>query len=166
MKRLTLTVLFFLLTACTQLVPTPDDFPPPPGTVIVDFPNNTPEPRFVPLPYPIASGDMVEAEAFLLRLQTNAAAGNADGIAESVFYPINVRVNGQTVALNSPDEFIQNYTQIFSDKILKALSETTTDALMSGPEGISIGNGELWFNLFCMDAACAQREFLITQINN
>jgi len=162
-----LTVLIYLFAAaCTQLVPTPYDFPPPPGTVIVEFPNNTPEPRFVPLPYPIASGDMVEAEAFLLRLQTNAVAGNADGIAESVFYPINVTVNGQTVSLTSSDEFIQNYNQVFNDKILTALSETATDALMSGAEGISIGDGELWFNLFCMDAACAQREFLITQINN
>jgi hypothetical protein len=44
--------------------------------------------------------------------------------------------------------------------------DNSEEDLVNGVVGIRVGNGELWFNLFCMDAACTEKEFLITQINN
>lgn len=34
------------------------------------------------------------------------------------------------------------------------------------PDGVQAANGAIWFNLFCVDAACTEAHFLITQINN
>lgn len=166
MKKLILIALVFLSLTCTQIIPTPNDFPMPPMTVIVEFPNYTSTPVFVPLLQPIANSDMPDAESFLLIIKTNMMAGNDQGIAERVLYPINVIVNGQSMTIRTKDEFIQNYEQIFNETLLNALTEIDEDGLVSGAEGIRVGNGELWFNLFCMDTTCTQKNFLITQINN
>jgi len=165
MKKLSFLILLFAV-ACGQIIPTPNDFPPPPTTIIDDFPDYTAMPTFVPRPQFITSDDMVDARSFFLLLKTNMMAGNDQGVAERILYPINVNVNGQNMKISTPTEFVQNYKQIFNDTVVSALTETNEDNLLSGIDGIRVGNGELWFNLFCMDAACAQKEFLITQINN
>lgn len=160
-----LIALVFLFAACAPIIATPNDFPPP-MTGIVEFPNYTSTPAFVPLLQPITNSDMSDAGSFFLIVKTNMMAGNDQGIAERVLYPINVSVNGKSMTIQTTDEFIQNYEQIFNEKIFNALTEIEDDSLVSGAQGIRVGNGELWFNLFCMDAACTRKYFLITQINN
>jgi len=165
MKKLIL--LSLLIASCGKITPTPNDFPPRPATVIVEFPNRTPAPTFKPRPQIIFNADMADAQNFFLLLRTSAVSGDNLWVAERVLYPINAKINGRITPIHSADEFVQNFNQIFNDKIFNALSSTHTENLIAAPEGVRVGlGGELRFNLFCMDAACAQKDFLITQINN
>ena len=155
-----------LLAACASVLPTPNDFPPPPSTVIVEFPTaafftQTPEPRR----QPVTEDDMVDARNFLLILRTRVAAGDDYGIAESVKYPITVNVGGP-VEIFTAEEFVAQYDRIFNDKVIHALTNMGEEDLIRLPPGIRIGQGEIWFDLFCVDAACSDTQFLITQINN
>lgn len=164
--------LTFLLSACASILPTPNDFPPPPTfdimppplTVIVEFPNVTVTPTFAPRQQPITQEKMSDARNFFLILYTHALSGDSYGIAENVKYPITVKINGATVITNA-DEFIANYDAIFNDRILEALGNTNEENLILLPEGIRVSQGEIWFNLFCMDVVCGDPQFLITQIN-
>jgi hypothetical protein len=155
-----------LLTACTLK---PNDFPPPPPemTVIVEFPPATPLPP-TPTPSPkfIMSEDISDAETFFLILKTATMAGDDQAVASRVYYPINVRVNGQMTTIHDESEFLENYDQIFNATIVNTLTATGESDLSNLPDGIRVGNGELWFGLFCPDAACREPVFLITRINN
>jgi hypothetical protein len=155
-----------LLAACGQIAPTPNGLPPPPLTVIVEFPPRTAEPTFVPWTTPILIKDMSDARTFYLIIKTQAIAGDDESIAQSIFYPINAKIDGETRTIRSADEFLENPRKILNDKVIKALVDNGEEDLVNGVVGIRVGNGELWFNLFCMDAACTEKEFLITQINN
>ena len=155
-----------LMTACASIPPTPNDFPPPPSTVIVEFP--TPgfvTPTLEPRLRPITEEKMPDARTFFLILTTRALSGDSYGIAESVKYPIAVELNPMSM-IAGPEEFIAHYHQIFNDRIVSALTETDEEDLIQLPEGIRIGHGEIWFNLFCIDPTCVDSQFLITQINN
>lgn len=162
-KLIVLSLLF--LAACGPLFPTPNDFPTPP-TIIVEFPNYTATPTFAPIPLPVTSNEMSDAENFFLKLKANVAAGASEEIADSMLYPIRVRLNGQSMAIDSKAAFMKNYGQIFNQSYINALITANENDLAVSAEGIRVGKGELWFNRFCMDAACTKKEFLITQIHN
>ena len=165
-KLIALLVLLLAAWACTLK---PNDFPPPPPemTVIVEFPPSTPVPATTtPAAKFISSEAMSDAETFFLILKTFAAAGNSEGIASRVYYPINVKINGEMTTIHTADKFVDNYDQIFNETILDALTTTSESDLSNLPGGIRVGNGELWFGLFCPDVSCAKPVFLITQINN
>ena len=155
----------FIISACYWLVPTPDDFPPPPMTVIVEFPTviatSTLETRLAS----ITQEKMQEAETFLLILKTRVISGDDIGIAEMVHYPIEVSGNGK-MSLTNADEFVQNYDSIFNEKVMAVLTDTEDASLILLPDGILVGNGEIWINLYCVDLTCSETQFLITQINN
>lgn len=163
-------LLFALLSlSCSSLIPTPDDFPEPPMTftvmtvIVENFP--TPIPTAVPRPAVITQEKMLDAQNFQLILLTKASAGDSIGIAEMVKYPITVNIDGATV-ISTLDEFDMYYDQIFNERVFAALADTSETNLTLLPEGIRVGHGEVWFNLFCVDAACGETQFFITQINN
>jgi hypothetical protein len=134
--------------------------------MIADFPTSLPatatlEPRL----RPVTNDDMSRARDFFLILLTRAVAGDSQGISETVKYPIAVELNPMAM-IAGPDEFVANYDRIFNERVLNALSDTDVQDLIYLPEGIRVGQGEIWFNLYCTDPTCVDSEFLITQINN
>lgn len=158
-------VLFFI-TGCGVL-PTPDDFPPPPPmTSIVEWPQVTPTTTLEPRMRPILSNDMQDAETFFLIVKTSLAAGDDLKIAESIKYPVRVKISGQEGLLKDQREFLDQYEKIFDQGFITALFEMDEANLTLLPNGVQVGNGELWFNYFCVDLSCSDAQFLITQINN
>jgi hypothetical protein len=93
------------------------------------------------------------------------AAGDDVGIAERVKYPIHVRLAGQEILLRDPGGFPDQYEKIFDEGFINALFEMQETNLALLPNGVQVGNGELWFNDFCVDVSCSDSHFLITQIN-
>lgn len=161
-------ILFFALLSlsCSSLIPTPDDFPEPPMTVIVeDFPTLVITPTVETRIAVITSDKMAEAQTFQLILLTMVAAGDSLGIAEMVKYPLSVNLDDISLILNA-DEFEENYDRLFTEQVIEVISDTSESNLTLLPEGVRVGHGEIWFNLFCMDAACSETQFFITQINN
>ena len=166
-KLIPLVVLLFSL-ACATIIPTPDDFPPPPDdfppppmTVIVELPNVTAVPTFQVRPLPMSAEKMDDAREFFLLLKTRVFSGDSVGISETIRYPIAVGSN----AIASADEFVANYDMIFNDKVMAALTNTNEEDLVLMADGVRVGHGEIWFNLFCMDETCSDTQFLMTQIN-
>ena len=154
-----------VLAGCS-LIPTPDDFPPPPPmSPIVEFPQVTATTTIEPRMRPIVSNDMQDAETFFLIVKTSMAAGDDTGIAERGKYPIRVRVSGQELVLENENEFLDQYERIFDQGFVTTLSDIDESDMIIFPNGIQVGNGELWFNYFCVDLACSDAHFLITQIN-
>lgn len=154
-----------MLLACSTLVPTPDDFPPPPMTVIVELPIVTPTTTIEPRLALITPEKMADAQSFYLMLVTKVTAGDSAGIAEMVKYPLTVQVNGEMV-ISTAEDFDHYYKDIFNDRVMKALSDTSESNLTLLPEGVRVGQGEIWFNLYCVDLTCSDTQFLITQVNN
>jgi len=164
MNKILLLVLVFL-TGC-GVITTPDDFPPPPPmTPIVEFPQVTATATIEPRMRPILSNDMQDAETFFLIVKTSMAAGDDVGVAGSIKYPIRVKLNGQELVLKDEREFLDQYEKIFDQGFVSVLSEIDESELTILPNGVQIGNGELWFNYFCVDLSCSDAQFLITQIN-
>jgi len=134
-------------------------------TPIVEWPQFTPTATLEPRMRPILSNDMQEAETFLLILKTSLAAGDDLKIAESVKYPLRVKLGGQETLLKDQREFLDYYEKIFDQGFTNALFEMDETNLTLLPNGVQVGNGELWFNYFCVDVSCSDAQFLITQIN-
>jgi hypothetical protein len=165
MRELMVLVLFFI-TGCGVL-PTPDDFPPPPPmTPLVEWPQVTPTTTLEPRMRPILSNDIQDAETFFLIVKTSLAAGDDLKIAESIKYPVRVKISGQEGLLKDQREFLDQYEKIFDQGFITALFEMDEANLTLLPNGVQVGNGELWFNYFCVDLSCSDAQFLITQINN
>jgi hypothetical protein len=155
-----------LLTSCASIFPTPNDFPPPPMTVIVeDFPTpivtTTIEPRLAL----ITQEKMQDARTFYWMLFTRVAAGDSAGIAEKVKYPITVNLDGSKTVANA-DEFELYYDQIFNKEIIDGLTKTSDEDLLLLPNGVRVGQSGIWFNLYCVDLACSDTQFFITQIDH
>jgi len=155
----------FLMTGC-GLIPTPNDFPsPPPMTPIVELPQITPTATLEPRMRPISSNDLQDAETFFLIVKTSLAAGDDLKIAESIKYPVRVKISGQEGLLKDQREFLDQYEKIFDQGFITALFEMEEANLTLLPNGVQVGNGELWFNYFCVDVSCSDAQFLITQVN-
>lgn len=159
MKRYVISAVLLVTLACTTLPPTP-------MTVIIEnetvpVPTTTLEPR----PAIITPEKMAEAREFQLRILTLMTAGDSAGVAELVRYPIRVNLDGSAI-INNAQEFENNYQRIMTDNIFEALTDTSETNLVLLPEGIRVGQGEMWFNLYCTDAACSETQFFVTQINN
>ncbi len=165
MRKFALAFALLLSLACASIVPTPHDFPPPPMTVIVeDFPTPFVTATIEPHLAMITSEKMQDAYEFQLILVTRVAAGDSIGVAEMVKYPITVDVDGQVV-ISTADEFEKYYDRIFTDDVIAALNETNEEDLLLLPEGVRVGQGEVWFNLYCVDLTCNDTQFFITQVN-
>jgi len=164
MLRKVIILAAFFMTSC-GLLPTPDDFPPPPVTVIVEIPQVTATTTLEPRMRPILPDDLQDAETFFLIVKTSMAAGDDVRIAESVKYPISVTMAGQSILLKEPREFLDQYETIFDQDFITTLLEMDETNLTLLPNGVQVGNGELWFNYFCVDLSCSDAQFRITQIN-
>ncbi|HEY9528374.1 MAG TPA: hypothetical protein VIR02_14875 [Anaerolineales bacterium] len=164
MMRKVIILAAFFMTGC-GLLPTPNDFPPPPVTVIVEIPQVTATTTLEPRMRPILPDDLQDAETVFLIVKTSMAAGDDVRIAESVKYPIRVTMDGQSILLKDPREFLDQYETIFDQDFITTLFEMDETNLTLLPNGIQVGNGELWFNYFCVDPSCSDAQFRITQIN-
>jgi hypothetical protein len=164
MMRKVIILAAFFMTGC-GLLPTPNDFPPPPMTVIMEIPQVTATTTLEPRMRPILPDDFQDAETFFLIVKTSMAAGDDVRIAESVKYPIRVTMSGQEILLKDQREFLDQYETIFDQDFINTLFEMDETNLTLLPNGIQLGNGELWFNYFCVDPSCSDAQFRITQIN-
>jgi hypothetical protein len=186
MKK-TIFLLPLLILACNSVIPTPiptfNDFPPPPPTfltgiaklqtatppmtAIVEFPRGTVTPADELHPsMNIQSNTLSDARTFLLILKMQVASGDTYGFAENVRYPIRIKLDGKMKTISTKDEFVANANSILNDKVISALNNADENQLTIMPEGILVANGTLRITPFCMDTACSDTEFLITQINN
>ncbi len=160
--------LLLLSFACIPILPTPDDFPPPPWTPIVEFPTpaSPPTATLAPRLRPILASDMADARTLFLLTQVAITAGDSALIAERVLYPITVYIDGRPTTISSASSFEDAYPTIFQGRLQDAILSASENELVLMPDGIHAADGTLWFNLYCLDPTCIESRFLITRINN
>ena len=127
-----------------------------------------------PLPTPtlaINTRPIVEAEKqaaydFFYHLKVHMASGEFEHIAEEIRYPIVVRIAGQPKTFGHVSELDANFEIIFSEEEVQKFISTDESELTFTASGVKVADGIIWFDLLCMDPACEQAEFFITEINN
>ncbi|WP_052676052.1 stalk domain-containing protein [Paenibacillus sp. IHBB 10380] len=88
-----------------------------------------------------------EFEAFFSKVQKRVADGDKAGVADLVHYPLNVNSNGKTAVIKTKQQFINEYDQIMTDKVQKALKNQEVQNTFVNYQGVMVGDGEIWFNV-------------------
>jgi len=110
--------------------------------------------------------DQEEALNFFYEMKNKVALGEYEHFAEEIRYPITVKVDGQPKSFVYAAEFEANFEKIFNKDQIQKFISTDESALTFTPQGVKVADGMVWFDLICMDPACQNSEFLITEINN
>ena len=99
--------------------------------------------------------------AFFQTLRTAIAKGDAKGVAALVSYPLSVRIGGKKTTIANAAAFERHYAQIVTPALRRAVAEQEYDDLFANWQGVSIGDGTLWFS-----GMGDSQEVRITAINN
>lgn len=83
---------------------------------------------------------------FLQTLQKDVAANDKAAIAALVSYPFQARINGKAVKLRDAAHFVQDYDKIVTPKVKRAIADQSYSTLFANWQGVSIGDGEVWFS--------------------
>jgi hypothetical protein len=160
MKKAILLITLFLV-ACG---PRPSSLP------AVEFPDQistmVPTPTLAVLTKPIEEHDVEEAYEFFYEMKNLVALGEYEHFAEEIRYPITATVAGQPKTFIFVAEFEADFEKIFDEQTILTLISTDESELTFTPQGIRVADGILWFDLICMDPACEEAEYLITEVNN
>lgn len=95
-------------------------------------------------------------EAFLIALKQAVTAGDKKAVATMVAYPLEATIAGRRVVLRSQDRLVERYDQLFTPAVVAAIAGQRYATLFANADGVMIGDGEVWFNGICGDAACAE----------
>lgn len=158
MKKLIL-LLVLWLCACAS--------PPATAPVFVDqYPTMFPTPTLAVNAKPIGDQEKEQAFDFFYELKNNVALGKYEHFAEEIRYPITVQVDGQSKTFIFVAEFEADFEKVFTEEMIQKFISTDESQLIFTAEGVKAADGMVWFDLICMDPACEEAEFLITEINN
>jgi len=162
-KKILLVTLF--LAACTPAAVEPQatDTAAP---IVDQYLTLLPTPTLAVNTRPIGEDEKEEAFNYFYELKNNMALGKYEHFAEEIRYPITVNVDGQPITFVYASEFEANFEKIFGKEAIQKLISTDESELTFTPNGVKVADGIIWFNLICMDPACDNAEFLITEINN
>lgn len=83
--------------------------------------------------------------AFLAELQAAVAADDRSAVAAMVSYPLNTKVDGAAVSIDSAAAFVDQYGALMTEKVTEAVAEQTYAGLFANAQGAMIGDGEIWF---------------------
>jgi hypothetical protein len=164
MKKNVLLVTLFLV-ACTPAVvesQATDTTTP----IVNQYPTLLPTPTLAVNTKPIDEDEKEEAFSYFYELKNNMALGKYEHIAEEIRYPITVNVDGKPITFVYASEFEAYFEKIFKKEAIQKFISTDESELTFMPNGVKVADGIVWFNLICMDPACDEAEFLITEINN
>lgn len=162
MKKLVYAILF-LLASCT---PSQAVTVTAPTEITNQYPTAMPTPTLAVITRPIAEEEQNEALNFFYELKNNMALGKYDHFAEEIRYPITINVDGAPKSFIFAAEVEANFNKIFTEEAIRKFISTDESELIFTPDGVKLPDGSVWFDLICMDSACEEAEFLITEINN
>ncbi|MDF2587260.1 MAG: hypothetical protein K0S41_1101 [Anaerocolumna sp.] len=102
-----------------------------------------------------------EVDTFLTKLKKDVISADKQAIADYIYYPMKVLIDGKEITINSSQEFIDNYNKIMNDDFVNAISTAFTKYAFHNASGIMFGDYTLNFWIYKMDS-----EFKIIGINN
>jgi len=85
-------------------------------------------------------------KSFFGILQHAVAADDRQAVAGLVDYPLRTRIDGKAVTIKDASQFVARYDDIVTAKIKRAVAEQSYAGLFANAQGVSIGDGGLWFS--------------------
>jgi len=100
---------------------------------------------------------------FLIELQESVKNNKRRHIATMILFPFTATVTGKDIEIDSMDNFLKNYDQIFNFKVRDAILQEKVELLSVSSNGIMIGRGEVWFVSYTVGN---KKVTVISTINN
>src|SRR5690606_33181589 len=91
-------------------------------------------------------GEHVSYRQFFDGLKKAVAAGDKAAVAAMVDYPFQARIDGKALKIRDAAHFVADYDRIFTHGVRKAVADQSYGALFANWQGVSIGEGEVWFS--------------------
>lgn len=83
---------------------------------------------------------------FFEKLQAAVSADDKRTVASMIEYPFQARIGGKAVKLRDAEHFIADYDKVLTPAIKQTITAQPYDTLFVNWQGVSIGDGELWFS--------------------
>ena len=93
--------------------------------------------------------------SFLYRLQSAVRASDRDAVVGLIAFPLRVNVQGASRLYRDADSLERDYDKVFTRKVRQAILSQRAGALFVRDQGAMVGDGELWFDRTCANAACS-----------
>ncbi|WP_455296834.1 hypothetical protein [Brucella pituitosa] len=91
-------------------------------------------------------GSHAPYQQFFEKLQKAIAASDKQAVASMVDYPFRARIGGKAIKINDAAHFLADYDKIVTAKVKQAVARQTYPTLFANWQGVSIGDGEVWFS--------------------
>ncbi|MCK4207647.1 hypothetical protein J3U99_23170 [Brucella pituitosa] len=91
-------------------------------------------------------GNHAPYQLFFERLQKAVKAGDKQAVASMIDYPFRARIGGKAVKVKDAAHFVADYDKIITTKVKQTVLDQTYPALFANWQGVSIGDGEVWFS--------------------
>ena len=95
--------------------------------------------------FDIAGTHLTDVTTFLSQIKQAVKAKNPQSITHLISFPLRVNQGSRLHTLiKTPLQFIKNYHQIFTAKIIRIIGQQEIEKLFVNSQGIMFGQGELW----------------------
>lgn len=91
-------------------------------------------------------GGHASYQMFFETLKKAVGTDDRAAVASMVDYPFRTRIHGKSVTIKDAKQFQAQYDDVITAKVKAAVARQTYPALFANAEGVSIGDGALWFS--------------------
>jgi hypothetical protein len=92
---------------------------------------------------------------FLSRLQAAVRADNQGEVIALIDFPLRVNGPDGPRIYRDPASVERDFDRIFTPRVKRAIMRQRAERLFVRDQGAMIGDGELWFDQICPNAACS-----------
>lgn len=85
-------------------------------------------------------------QKFFDGLKQAVATDDKSAVAAMVDYPFQARINDKAVKIRDAAHFVADYDRVITAKVRQAVAQQTYPTLFANWQGVSIGDGEVWFS--------------------
>lgn len=106
-------------------------------------------------------GDAPQYERVFNAFKAAVVSGDRAAVVEHVRFPLRV-ANGAQIA--DAGEFQRRYESIITPAVVTTLKAQDFDSLFVNAQGVMAGDGQVWLNGQCLDAACERTDVKVITI--
>jgi hypothetical protein len=104
-------------------------------------------------------GDHTKYQAVINAYQKAVVAGDEEGVAALVDYPLAATIDGKQTSIKDAADFVRNYDKIVTPAIAGVIKAQKYSELMVNGKGVMFGSGETWINGICKQGSADCSEF-------
>ena len=109
-------------------------------------------------------GDPGAYEKVFTALQQGVASGDRAAVAALMRYPLRVDVAGNPRQIRDAATFEREYDSVVTRGVARTIAAQNFDTVFASQQGVMLGNGQVWINGTCVDAACTRSDVRVVSI--